>query len=239
MLRPREVVGRILRAELRVGVVTVHLIAEPVHLAAVDRFDRALAAVRDVDAATGAGRGERDLLPVSHADGHAVRAGEATEEVIEAPVLLDDEHHVLDRRPRIERLRVDGGGQRCRHPRTRPVDVERRGCGRHRGVVVQRARHRDDRQRDHGEREAHHCSRTGMRHRRRGYQRLSGAQRTGGRKPPDRHTVHGDRRRPGGLGQERRPLRRHGLLDDDRVDIALVEEVRQRGCRRAPSRSAG
>ena len=49
---------------------------------------------------------ERPQFVAVHALRHAVHAREAAEEVIRRAVLLDDEDHVLDRPPRVERGRV-------------------------------------------------------------------------------------------------------------------------------------
>ena len=161
---PAEIVAGILRPELCVRGVAVHHVVEPIHRPIVDRLDRALAAVRDIERASARGRQEGHPLAVLHPEAHAMGAREPAKEVVEAPVLLDQEDHVLDRRLRVECVGVDRSGQRHAHPRPRPVDLEwGRRRRRHGRVVVHGAGDGDHGDRDDGESEPNGASRTGRR----------------------------------------------------------------------------
>lgn len=103
-------------------------LVEAVHPPAVVGGHRARVAVRDVPGGP-AGRAARQGAPhaVVQAVRHAVRPRERAEQVVEGPVLLDQEHHVLD---------GPAGGERRRG---RPGRMERSstpGEGEARGIGV-------------------------------------------------------------------------------------------------------
>ena len=107
---PVPVVRQILGLELRVRVFVRRLAdrGEPVHLALVPGLERAVVAVADVHVEAVDRRRERPRFALIRPDRHAVRAREQPEHVVERPVLLDYEDDVLDRRRRLERVRVHG-----------------------------------------------------------------------------------------------------------------------------------
>ena len=124
VLRPRPVrldVGAMELGE-RVLVGRVRLV-EPVHQTAVDRRDVAVVAMRQVVGALQRRPRDRPLHAVVVGRRRAVRAGIRAEDVVEAPVLQEQEHHVLDRRARRVRARIDGGRQRPRHRIGRRVQL--------------------------------------------------------------------------------------------------------------------
>ena len=119
---PLPVVGQLVLVELRVGpTIRRFALVEPVHRAVVPRRQRTLVAVRDVLVRRLVGAaGQRPPNPVVEAERDAARTRERAEQVVEGPVLLDQEHHVLDRPARRERVRIDDRGRRrCGHHRRR------------------------------------------------------------------------------------------------------------------------
>ena len=100
--RVRPVVG-----DLALPVLDVAAVLEAVHRAAVHRGDPVDEAVAEVALGVRGPR-EGDLGAVArHAARRAVGAREATEHRVERPVLLDEEHHVVDVCPRgLDQLRV-------------------------------------------------------------------------------------------------------------------------------------
>ncbi len=112
---------RPVRRDLALGVADITLVGEAVHLPAVDGVDAVDEAVPGVGRPVASRPKLHGLAVAGLAARGAVRTGERAEQVVERPVLLDQEDHVLDLRAR-QGDRSWIGCRRRRGPRGR------RGC---------------------------------------------------------------------------------------------------------------